>query len=292
MKAALIALTAILLFDVMGLIIKHLGDRYSAPQLSMFRNLFGLLPSLLVLQFSANWHASGKPKKLRQWKLALFRGGLVAFAQLCFYVALTKMEFATVTTIAFAGPLFVTALSIPILGHQVGVWRWIAVLIGFAGVVMVMQPTDERFSWFMLLPLGAAFGYASSSVSARLFEDSIPTALINLYATVGSLIGSVALIVATQGYSPVASFEDWLWLLAMGMAGGTAVFCLISAYRLAEPSSLSPFEYFGIPFSFVLGWIFFAEAPLDRLLPGVFLIVGGGLLIVWREQLAKQPQAN
>jgi drug/metabolite transporter (DMT)-like permease len=73
----------------------------------------------------------------------------------------------------------------------------------------------------------------------------------------------------------------------MGVAGGTAAFCLISAYRMAKPSSLSPFEYFGIPFSFFLGWIFFLETPFDRLIPGVFLIVGGGLVIIWRERSGK-----
>ena len=70
----------------------------------------------------------------------------------------------------------------------------------------------------------------------------------------------------------------------MGLVGGFAVLALINAYRLARPSSLSPYEYFGIPFAFVLGWIFFDEAPFDRLLPGVLLIVAGGLLIAWRER--------
>ena len=68
------------------------------------------------------------------------------------------------------------------------------------------------------------------------------------------------------------------------VVGGFAVLAMISAYRLARPASLSPFEYFGIPFAFVLGWIFFNEAPFERLFPGVFLIVGGGLLIAWRER--------
>jgi drug/metabolite transporter (DMT)-like permease len=82
----------------------------------------------------------------------------------------------------------------------------------------------------------------------------------------------------------VATAEDWLLLLAMGMVGGCAVLGLISAYRLAKPASLSPYEYFGIPFAFVLGWIFFDEAPFDKLVPGVFLIVAGGMLIAWRER--------
>ena len=286
-KAVSVILIAIFLFDIMGAIIKHLGERYPAQQLSMFRNLFGLIPSLGVLIYSRSWHEAGRPIIIRQWRLALIRGGIVALAQLCYYVSLIHMEFATASSIAFAGPLFVTALSIPVLGHQVGLWRWLAVLIGFAGIVLIMRPAGDSFNWYAILPLGAALGYAGTSVTARLFDETVPTATINLYSLVGALIGSTALVIATDGIVTVASVQDWLWLLVMGTAGGAAVFCLISAYRLTEPSSLSPFEYFGIPFSFFLGWIFFAEAPFARLFPGVFLIVGGGLLIVWREHSLK-----
>ena len=160
-------------------------------------------------------------------------------------------------------------------------------LIGFGGILLVLQPGGTAFTWIALLPLCAAFCYAANSVTSRLFDDDVPTAMINIYSNIGALIGSIILVTATGGYIPVASLADWLWLIAMGAVGGTAVFCLISAYRLADPSSLSPFEYFGIPFSFFLGWVFFAEAPFDRLLPGVFLIVGGGLLIIWREHVRK-----
>ncbi len=290
--AAAIILLAILLFDIMGAIIKHLGERYPAPQMSMFRNLFGLLPTVLILLWSREWNDAGRPVVMRQWKLGLIRGCFVVLAQLFYYMALTHMEFATVTTLAFAGPLFITALSIPILGHRVGLWCWLAVLIGFTGVVLVMQPNAESFTWLAILPLVAAFGYSCLSVSAKLFDESESTALINLYSNVGALAGSVVLVIVTGSFIAIESLQDWLWIVAMGVAGGLGVFCLISAYRLYEPSSLSPFEYFGIPFSFVLGWIFFAEAPFDRLIPGVFLIVGGGLVIVWREHSAKRKSGK
>ena len=290
--AAAIVLLAILLFDIMGAIIKHLGSQYPAPQMSMYRNLFGLLPTLLILWWSREWNNAGRPVVIRQWKLALGRGGFVVLAQMAYYLALSRMEFATVTTLAFAGPLFVTALSIPMLGHRVGPWRWLAVLIGFTGVVLVMRPTASNFNWLAVLPLLAAFGYASLTVSSKLFDDSVSTALINLYSNIGALIGSVVLLAVTGEYVTVASATDWMWIMAMGVAGGLGVFCLITAYRLGNPSSLSPFEYFGIPFSFVLGWIFFAEAPFDRLIPGVFLIVGGGLVIVWREHSARQSDTS
>ena len=286
--AAATILVAIMLYDVMGAIIKHLSQHYPPQQLSMFRNLFGLIPTLLILFWSQNWIQAGKPIVIRQWKLALARGGLGAFAQISFYLALFHLEFATATTVLFAGPLFITALSIPLLGHRVGLWRWLAVLIGFTGVMLVMRPTAQDFTWYAMLPLCAAFGYASVSVTARLFDKTVPTAVINLYHTVGSLIGSLALVIATDGFVQIGSLGDWIWLAAMGMAGGTAVYFQISAYRLKEPSSLSPFEYFGIPFSFFLGWIFFSETPFDRLIPGAFLIVGGGLVIIWRERFLKK----
>ncbi len=283
-QAVVTILFAIFLFDIMGAIIKHLGERYPPQQLSMFRNLFGLIPSLLVLYFSKQWHEAGRPIYIRQWKLALGRGAFVVLAQFCFYLSLIKMEFATASTIAFAGPLFVTALSIPLLGHTVGTWRWMAVLIGFVGILLVMRPTSDVFNWYTILPLGAAVGYASVSVTARLFDETVPTATINIYSIVAAFVGSTALVFLTDGFVAIERMEDWFWLIGIGIAGGAAVYCLISAYRMTEPSNLSPFEYFGIPFSFALGWVFFAEAPFDRLIPGVFLIIGGGLLVVWRER--------
>ena len=116
-------------------------------------------------------------------------------------------------------------------------------------------------------PSVAALGYAASSVTAQLFDKSVSTALINLYALAGALTGAVVLVVFTGGYVEVATYQDWLWLLAMGVAGGSAVFCLVTAYRLTAPSNLAPFEYFSIPFAFFLGWMFFDESPFHRLIP-------------------------
>ena len=145
-KAIAIILLAIFLFDVMGAIIKHLGARYPAQQLSMLRNVFGLIPSVLVLFYSRDWRESGRPVRLVQWKLAIARGGFVTIAQFCFYLSLIHLEFATASTIAFSGALFVTLLSIPILGHRVGIWRWSAVGTGFVGIVLVMRPDAGSFN--------------------------------------------------------------------------------------------------------------------------------------------------
>ncbi|MFT5115159.1 MAG: drug/metabolite transporter (DMT)-like permease [Parasphingorhabdus sp.] len=286
-RALFFLLLAIFLFDVMSAIIKHLGTRYPVAQLSVYRNLFGVIPSVLLLIFSGNWISDGRQLVIRQWRLGLVRGLIGTFAQLTFYFSLTKLEFATASAIAFSGPLFITALSIPILKHHIGLWRWLAILIGFAGIVMVMNPGAAVFNIYAVLPLLAAFGYATISVTAALFDKSTPTALVNLYVSAGAIVGSVSFMLLTQSYQSIASITDWIWLIAMGSAGGAAVFCIMTAYRLTAPSNLSPFEYFGIPVSFIIGWVFFSEAPFERLFPGVIFIISGGLLIVWRQRFLK-----
>jgi len=283
-RAVAYVLLAILLFDFQGVIIKILGERYPVQQLAGFRNVFGLIPSLIVLWLSSEWHARGRLLKIRQWRLGLLRGLFIAMAQFCFYLSITRMELATASTLTYISPVLITLLSIPILKHEVGLWRWMAVIIGFVGVVIIMAPGSEIFTPYSLLPIGAAFGYSLSTVCVRLFDEHNPTALINMYASAGALLGALAIVFVTTGYNEVESLQDWSLLLAMGMVGGFAVLALINAYRLARPSSLSPFEYFGIPFAFILGWIFFDEAPFAKLFPGVLLIIAGGLLIAWREQ--------
>ena len=283
-RAVVYILLAILLFDLQGVIIKFLGERYPVQQLAAFRNVFGLIPSMLVLFLSREWHARGRQLKIRQWRLGLIRGLYIAGAQVCFYLSITKMELATASTLTYISPVLITMLSIPILKHQVGLWRWMAVCIGFVGVLMIMAPGSEVFTPYSLLPIGASLGYSLSTVCVRLFDEQVPTALINMYASIGALLGALAIVVATTGSLQVESDQDWLLLITMGFVGGFAVLALISAYRLTRPANLSPYEYFGIPFAFVLGWIFFDEAPFEKLIPGVFLIVMGGMLIAWRER--------
>ena len=284
LKAIASIMAGILLLDMMAVFIRMLSDTYPATQLSVLRNLFGLIPSVLVLVSLRDWHSRGRPLRVRQWPIIVIRGLSVTMAQLFFYLALARLEFATASTLAFAGPLFVTALSVPVLGERVGPWRWAAVLIGFGGVIMVMRPGSDAFTLAALLPVGAAAGYAISSVLVRRIDTDVPTPLVNLYSTFVAMLGAGVLLTILE--SPVAfqSVEDVALIAAMGISGGTGVLFLIMAYRLVQPSIVAPFEYSGILISFALGWIFFNEAPFGRLFPGALLIIGAGLLIVWRER--------
>ena len=282
--AIILSLVALTLFDAMGLIIKHLANDYSAAQLSAWRNMFGLIPAVIALCSSQAWRINGKRLKLRQWKLALFRGAVVTFAQLCFYLSLGLMDFATASTITYARALFATAMAIPILGERVGWLRWIAVLIGFVGVIMVIKPGGDGFTFYALLPFAAAAFYALVGVTARLFDNDAPSSLVNLYSSIAAAIGASLIAYLWGGFIPLASKADLAWIALMGGFGGTAVLILMISFRMTEQSNLAPFSYFGIPLAFGLGWLFFNETPWSTLFPGAVLIATGGLLIVWRER--------
>ena len=263
--AVFLILLAVLLFDIQGAFIKYMGDDYPVQQIAVFRNIFGLLPNLIILFMSREWYRTGRKIVITHWRIALMRGVFVAGAQFCLYTSLVKLEFATASSLVFVAPLFITLLSIPILGHRVSGMQMLAVGAGFAGIIMVMQPGSEVFTPYALLPIGAALGYALASVTIRLIDDAVPSVVINLYATVSAMIGSAILMVFTSGFTPIASGNDWLLFIGMGTVGGIAVLVMVMAYRLTLPSNVSPFEYFGIPFSFVIGWFVFDEAPFDKL---------------------------
>ena len=290
-RAILTILGAIFSFSLMGVAVRFLTTDYSVLQISFTRNLFGFLPILVMLIYSRQINALKNPYSPREWLICMTRGGSVAIAQICLFTAYTKLEFATVGTLVFAGPFFVTALSVPVLGAQVGFWRWSAVFMGFGGVVMIMQPGIGIFSVFSVLPVMAAFCYASSSTLVKLFPAHHLSGVIQFRSQIFTAGFSLILWVFFDEMKPIASASDLGLFLALGTLGGAGVLGLVSAYRMTQPSLLAPFEYFGIPFALLLGWWFFAEAPIERLFPGVLAIVAGGLVIIWRQTKLKKDMA-
>ena len=286
--AIILSLLALVLFDAMGLIIKLLSTEFSAAELSTWRNLFGLLPAFLVLYASKTWRENGKKIIIKQWKLALLRGVIASLAQLCFYWSLGLMAFAKASTITYSGALFATAFAIPILGERVGIVRWMAVIIGFIGVVFILQPGSDAFTHYSILPLAAAAFYALLTITAKLFDSQVSSALVNVYASLSSTVCAAILTLFLGGFSPISSLDEIFWIIMMGAFGGSAVLLYVVSYRMTEQSNLAPFSYFGIPIAFFFGWAFFDETPWDAIFPGGILIICGGLLIFWRERSFKR----
>jgi drug/metabolite transporter (DMT)-like permease len=282
-RAVAFVLLAILFFDAMSITVRSLLPRYSAQELSVYRNVLGVIPSLIVLIWVGELRLRGNNLRIRQWKLAMARGLVVALAQVFYFAALGRLEYATIAALMFTNALFVVALSVPVLREKVGVWRWGAVLIGFAGVLLILRPGTDTFTLAALLPVAAAFCYAIAGLFVRKIDKDVSTALLYLYSAVAAALGALLLALLTTRFSPIASLADGAMILFMGLAGGCGVLALTLGYRAVPPSIVAPFQYFGLLSATAIGFLFFGELPLETLFPGIFLIIGSGLLILWRE---------
>lgn len=286
-RAILVCLLAYLCFDLMSVHVRILSASYSPQELSVYRNVLGVLPSILLLMYTRELSFDIKDYKIKKWKLAFGRGLLVALAQLLFYTALADLELATVSALGQTNGIFIVLIAVIFYGEKVGAWRWSAVIIGFGGAVWIMQPGSNMFTWTAALPIGAAFCYAASMVTLRSFDVSISSAIIYLYSSIAAALGAILLATGTTDFSPIQSMSDALLILSMSLCGGFGVVFLMYAFRQAPASVLAPFSYFGILTAFGLGWIVFDELPLDKLFPGVILIILSGLTILWREERNK-----
>jgi drug/metabolite transporter (DMT)-like permease len=288
LKAMLLLLLAIVCFDLMAVFVRTLFvNGYSAQELSAYRNVLGVIPSIVLMLYTGELRLKGTNLYIEQWKLALLRGFIVALAQLFLYSAIGVLALATVSSLGQTNALFVVAFSVFFLGEKVGIWRWAAVVIGFAGAMLIVRPGSDAFHLAALLPIGAAACYGFSMVTVRKFDSSISNSLLYLYSSAASALGAIVLAAFTTSFSPIAHWWDGVEIFTMSMLGGVGVLFMMLAYRMAAPSFLAPFSYFGLITSFSFGYVFFGENPLGTLFPGVFLIVGAGIIILWRENRRK-----
>lgn len=287
-QAIIVIILGLFAFDVMCVLVRMLGGDYPILQISVLRNLFGIIPAVILLMLGPGLASLKKIRKKLDVMVILIRAVAVLVAQVCYYTALTKIEFATAAALGFTSPLFITLLSIPILASTVGWVRIAAVMLGFGGVLVILEPFGEGFSVWMLLPVIAACGYGLSNVLVRLTSPDIPSAAIQIGQQLATFVMALIALLISGQMVPIASGQDAGLFLLLGCCGGLGVMSLVISYRKVEPSTLAAFEYFGIPISFLLGWIFFHEAPFGTLFPGVLLIVAAGMMIIIRENRKKQ----
>ena len=164
----------------------------------------------------------------------------------------------------------------------------LGIIIVLLGVIAIFQPFSREFTFWLVLPIIAGFCYALSSILVRFFHDDIHSASIQIgQQLVTSLVGLIILL-SMNNYVVITSLEDVQLFIFMGLFGGIGVLSLVISYRMVDPATLAPFEYFGIPISFILGWVFFREAPFGILFPGVFFIILAGFIIIYREGRIKE----
>jgi drug/metabolite transporter (DMT)-like permease len=253
--------------------IKQLAESYQTPQIVLLRLLFSLP---LVLWYA---HVEGGVSNIwpTYWGWHVVRALCAAGATFGFYFALGVLPLMTAVAIGFASPLLVGLLSRPVLGEHVGPHRWLGMLIGFAGVLMVLQPRAAVWHPGMLAALGAAFCWAVLSLSARRVGPEEPVAAMVLFTIPLSLL--VASVLAIEQWA-TPSPADWLLFAFTGLCGGAVHFGIVFAYRAARAASIAPLEYTALIWAALLGWLFWQEVPSAAVTLGAAVIVAGGAVVL------------
>ena len=284
-------LLAILCIDLYMVIIKFLGDEYSIIQLTLFRNIAAIIPLLLLILFTNEFSTIFKNLGNKFLILSCLRGICFLAMNVFIFISVVNLQFATAMTLTFSSPFFIVILSIIMLNERIGIYRWSAVIIGFVGVLMIMRPTSEIFSFYSIYPILTAIAWAFTVIILKFIQGNHSTAKIQLYTLIFNVSGGIILFLVTTGHLEIKSLKDFILMTTTGILGGTAAILFIYSYRLISASKIASFEYLGIPSSFILGWIFFAEAPWSQLFPGVIVIIFAGMIIIWRDNV-KQKKAE
>ena len=277
-------LLAVLCVDLYMVVIKFLGNDYSVVQLALFRNASAIIPLFLLLLLTKEHFQVFKNVNKKFLLLSILRGICFLSMNIFVFISVINLQFATAMTLTFSSPFFIVILSIFFLRDKVGIYRWSAVILGFIGVVMIMKPTSEIFSFYSIFPILTALAWALSVIILKFIPEGHSTAKIQLYTLIFNVIGAAVLFLLTTGHMEIQSSKDFWLMMLTGILGGTAAILFIYSYRLIAASKIASFEYLGIPSSFILGWIFFNEAPWEQLFPGVIVIIFSGMIIIWRDK--------
>lgn len=268
---------------VMDTFAKFLGEGYAVSQIIMFRNGIGVLA---ILAFAASRPVGINGLQPRKPGLLLLRAGLNIVAAFCFFTALRYMPLADAFAITFAAPLFITALSVPILGEHVGVRRWSAVTIGFVGVLFIVQPDPDGFRAESLLPLCAALAYAISMLIGRKLTRHMTTSAIMFWPSLVAV--AVTALMMPWDWKTPEPFDGGLFL-AMGLIGTLGMSMITQGYRHAPASVIAPFDYTVLIWGVIFGWLIWNDFPDLNVWIGSAILVASGLYILYRETGLSRP---
>lgn len=272
-RGVALAVCAVALFTVMISLVKWLSAWFAPMQIAFFRAVCATAICLPVVLADAG--IAGL--RTRQPGAYVLRGLVGCGSIATSFYGVTLMPIADWVALTFMVPLFVAAMSAPMLGESVGWRRWLAILAGFAGILIIVPPTGTASLWALAVGITAQMLVAFALVLIRRMGSAERTTTIVFYYMVG--ISMITLVLAPLDWRGPQGAQ-WLWLIAVGLVAGGAHLLITAAYRLAPASVIAPLDYTGIVWAMLIGWFVWTEKPDANLFLGLPLVVGSGLYVV------------
>ena len=280
---AVYMILSVLFFSFMDILIK-VTDEYDVGQIMFFRALFGLIPIFFLIPKNRmkNFY------KTKNIKLHFYRSFFGAIAMAAIFIGLRNLQLAEVTALAFSGPLWVVLFSMFFLSEKIRLKRWVAVGLGFIGVIIISKPGFDNLNFYYIYPIIFCIGFAGVSILIRkltLAGESIW--LIAFYFSLVSGLGG--LLTIPFGVWKMPSTYDFILLILIGLLGGIANLLLTQSYKLAEVTLTTPLKYLSLVIAIIFGFYFFEEIPSIYTLSGAALIVVSSAIIFIRGSQLKKP---
>ena len=256
--------------------VRMLGEQLHVGQVIALRG--AVLIALLSIGLVVTGYRFQKKRLFHKW--SILRGLAETVSTYCFFFSLQFMPIAISTTVVFIFPIILTLVSIPLYGEQVGPWRWVAVIMGFLGVVLISNPSDGAFEWVLLLPVMTAIALVGRDLATRYIPKDIPAAEVTLTtAIITSFFGFLSF---PFGWHTVEPFSIMLLPIAAALVA-LSFMTYIIAVRKGELSIIAPAQYLVILWATFWGALIWKEYPSNNAVYGGLLIISAGCLILWRE---------
>ena len=268
-------------FSIMDLIVKW-SENYPIGEVLFFRGFCGMIPIFFLIPKERyfNFYKTNRP--FLHFKRCV--SGLVAIVAM--FIALRKLPLATVVSITFAAPIFTTIMSIFFLSEKVGLYRWLAVLVGFIGILIISEPGFSSLNFYYIYPIIFCLGFSYVAIAIKQLSSTEPVWLIGLYFSFSIMI--MSFFTLPQGWI-MPNLKDLFLLCMVGILGGLANLWLTQSYKFAEVSLVTPLKYLALLFAIFFGYIFWDETPTIKTLLGAALVIISSIIIFRREIYLKKP---
>ena len=267
-------------FSLMDVIVKW-SVNFPIGQVLFFRGFFGIVFYFFVIPKDRfhNFYQTNRPG-LHALRCV---SGLIALVAI--FIALRKLPLATVVSISFAAPIFTTIFSIFFLSEKVGIYRWLAVLIGFIGIIVITEPGISELNIYYIFPVIFCLGLSYVAITIRQLSLTEPVWLISFYFSLS--ITLLSFLTIPQGWV-MPSFDHFILLSFIGIFGGVANLWLSQSYKYSEVSLVTPLKYLALVFAIIFGYFIWDEIPTFKTLAGAFLVIISTLIIFRREIYKKK----